>query len=70
MSPKGAVIRDHVSRVFLAGAEVSHSLKVQVHRVGTLCISLISIRVSLVDPFILAFILLMGVNPIIFITAG
>lgn len=60
--PKGVVIRNHIIRVILIGAEVAHGSEVETLRLGTLHVSLIYIRVSLVSPFMSHYILLIEVS--------
>lgn len=60
--PKGKLIRDPVFRVISMGVGVAHSFEVDIYRLGTLYVCLISIRVSLVELFMSHSGLLMGVN--------
>lgn len=68
MRPKWEVIKDHVTRVVLVGFRVAHSLEAEVLKVGTLFVSLISTRVSLIGPFMSYFRLLVEDDTAIVIT--
>lgn len=59
---QGPIINDRITRAVLVEAKVAHSLEAEVLRVSTLEASLISIRVSIVCPFMLCFRFLTGVN--------
>lgn len=59
------VIRGHNIMVISSAAIVADDLKVVILNVVTLCISLISIRVSLVGPFMLLFIISINTNLVI-----
>lgn len=52
---QGKIIRSHDIRVVSVGVIVAHISKLVDLRVGTLCMSLIRIRFSLVGPFMLHF---------------
>lgn len=59
MIPKAEAIKGYIIRVISLGTIVAHSSEVVVLRVGTLCVSYISIKVSLIGEFKLYFKLLM-----------
>lgn len=56
MSPNGLMIKSCNIRVLSVEAKIAHGSEAVVLRVGSLCISLINIKVNLVGPFILHFI--------------